>query len=414
MNERRVQRVLAIHTTLEERGGAETHFLSEINSLRSMGYEVFVFSFADAKPDADDAHTLRYAEPRSRWLRKAFKFTFHPGAYLSLRRYVRRIQPDVVHLHMNTKYPLAVLFALRGYPVLQTIHSNGMFCPTGWLVHADDLEVCSGGAGLKCVRHGCVPLHRLPLHRLLELAWHALAKRTISAFITPSRHLGGYLERFEFAPVTRIPNFSPVSVGEPSPLPRDSELILYVGVLTRQKGVNTLLEAMPTILEHRPDARLVVVGDGPEAEPLRALAGELGVRSRVEFAGKVPNRELPRYYAAARACAIPSLWLENSPVVAYEAMLAGRPIVGSDRGGIPDLIESAGCGFVVQAKDPKAIAERIGQLLSDPELAERLGRNGRRYASEAVSKQAFYERLTPLMEAVAASCIPAQNDPSLG
>ena len=391
-------RLLLIHNILEEKGGAETHFLSEIASLRAQGHDVSVFGFCDAPPPESPDEVYACAEPRSWFVRKLLKFTFHPGAYLALRRAVRRSRPDAVHLHMNTKYPLAVLAALRGLPVVQTIHSNGLFCPTGWLVHADDLEVCEGGAGIKCVRHGCIPRSSLPIHVSLHVVWQALAKRVVRAFTPPSRHLYEYLQRFGFENVTRLPYFSPVETPELTPLPPASKQLLYVGVLTRQKGVEYVLAAMPGVLREHPDARLTVIGDGPDSGRLRDIAAQLGIEGQVDFKGRVPNQELAAFYRSARVCVIPSLWLENSPLVAYEAMLAGRPIVGSDRGGIPDLIESSGGGLVFPAKDVDALADSLCKLLGDGELASELGAKGRRYATESLSKQVFFERLMPIIE----------------
>jgi glycosyltransferase involved in cell wall biosynthesis len=397
-----MQRILLIHNILFEKGGAETHFLSEIELLRGRGFEVHVFGFSDVPIEpTDETKTFGYAEPRSWVLQKVLKFTFHPGAYRALRHTIERVCPDVIHLHMNTKYPLAVLMALRNMPVVQTIHSNGMFCPTGWLVRADDLQVCPGGAGIQCVRHGCVPVVALPVHVSFQFVWHALARRVVKAFMSPSQHLCRYLEKFGFGPVKWLPNFSPEAAPEYEPIPNESQKILYVGVLTRQKGVEFLLRAMPDVIDVHPGARAVIVGDGPDSERLQTIARELGIEHVVEFTGRIPNRELMAYYRSARVCVIPSLWLENSPIVAYESMLAGRPLVGSDRGGIPDLIERSEGGRVFPAMDSKAMARCLNELLESHELATRLGENARRFALTSLSKQAFLDRLLPVLDATA-------------
>jgi phosphatidylinositol alpha-1,6-mannosyltransferase len=223
----------------------------------------------------------------------------------------------------------------------------------------------------------------------------------VKLFMSPSKHLCEYLERFGFGPVRHLPNFSPEAAPEFSPIPTDSQKILFVGVLTRQKGIEYLLRALPDVLQAHPQAQTIIVGGGPDAERLRGIVRQLGIEDAVQFKGRIPNRELITYYRSARVCAIPSLWLENSPIVVYEAMLAGRPLVGSDRGGIPDLIESSSCGLIFPAKDTGAMAACLNQLLADYELAARLGRNGRRYATQALSKDAFLSRLNPILDAMA-------------
>jgi len=392
-------RILMVHNLLEEKGGAETFFLREVEVLRRAGHEVFTFGFGEEDGGDEAGAMLQVGEPRRMWLRKLFKFTFHPAAYRALRRFVRTVDPDLVHLHMDTKYPLTVLAALRGRPVIQMFHGGTLLCPTGWLVHADDEEPCEGGAGLKCVRHGCLPAYELPLHVALQRVWQASARRVVTHFTPPSRYLTDYLKRFGFPRVTRLPYFSPVGLPSEPPPPSRSRTILFTGVLTHQKGVEYLVRAVPQVIERHPDAAFVIVGDGHLDQTLRDLARTLGVDGSITFTGRLPNQALEHYYGSARATVIPSMWLENSPLVAYEAMLAGRPIVGSARGGIPDLIEAADCGFVVPPKDPAAIAEALVRLLDDADLADRLGANGRRHAIESLSEEAFLSRFHEVVAA---------------
>jgi len=165
---------------------------------------------------------------------------------------------------------------------------------------------------------------------------------------------------------------------------------------------------MPAVLARRPGANLVIVGDGAAADSLRALADSLDLAKNVTFTGRLPNAELASRYGSARMCVIPSVWMENSPLVAYEAMAAGRPIVGSDRGGITDLVESGRCGFVVPACDPAALAERILALLEDPKLAAELGENGRRHVTEALSAEAFVRNLDVVLREARSTGLAAE------
>ncbi len=390
-------KILLMHSTLAEIGGAETNFWAEVRGMRARGHEVEVFGFTNpTEPDpVEDPASHVCQEPTSQLGRWLAKFTFNVPAYRAIRRVLREFRPDVVHLHMNVKYPVAVLMALRDQHVVQSLHSGGMFCPSGWLIRADDMEVCEGGAGLKCVQHGCISAARLPIHMAMEPVWRGLARRIVGVYTPPSKHLAEMLKSFGFSRVSRLPYFSPVEMGEPRP-PSSNHQVLFVGVVIESKGVASLIEAMPKVCEQVPDAKLVVVGDGDRLEACQELARSLGVESSVDFKGRLPNHELAALYSQAQVCAIPSIWLENSPLVAYEAMAAGRPIVGSDRGGIPDLIRTGNCGIVHAAKDSQQIADGIIKLFLDPSLAQELGANGRRYTEEKLTEAAFCEHVERL------------------
>ncbi len=412
-------RLLLVHNTLAEIGGAETNFWAEIRAMRGRGHDVRVFGFTSPSepPPVEDARSIAASEPTTQLGRWLAKFSFALGAYQALRRAVREHRPDVVHLHMNTKYPLAVLMALRGQVVVQSLHSGGMFCPSGWLIHADDMQVCPGGEGLQCIRHGCIPAVRLPAYLFLLGAWRAMARRVVDVYLPPSRHLAEMLRSFRFPRVHRLPYFSPVEMREAG-APPENHRVLFVGVVIPAKGVHSLVRAMPRVVERVADARLVVIGDGESLEECKALADSLGVAKSVDFLGRLPNEQLAEHYADAQVCAIPSVWLENSPLVAYEAMAAGRPIVGSDRGGIPDLIRSADCGVVHKAQDPDEIADGILELLENPERARELGANGRRFTRENLSEAVFCDQLEALWAGLVSDrpplSGPAGSDPRSG
>jgi len=151
----------------------------------------------------------------------------------------------------------------------------------------------------------------------------------------------------------------------------DERMILAVGRLSREKAQIDLLHAVRNLRDTNPDlnAKLVIVGDGPELESLEQAAASLGVRDRVVFAGQV--RSVETYYAAADLLANPS-HSEGSPYVLLEAMAANLPIVATAVGGVPEMVENNETALLVPAGDPPAMAEAIARVLSDDLLAQRL------------------------------------------
>ena len=157
-------------------------------------------------------------------------------------------------------------------------------------------------------------------------------------------------------------------------------LILNVGRLIDLKGTSFLIGAMPAVLAKVPDARLLVAGAGPNRDALIRQSCTLGLQDHVEFLGMVPPAELISYYPSADVFVLPSInhdgMTEGLGVVLLEAMASGCPVIGSNVGGIPDIIEDGKNGFLVPERDSAALAEKIVTLLSDTARADRFRQAG--------------------------------------
>jgi D-inositol-3-phosphate glycosyltransferase len=158
----------------------------------------------------------------------------------------------------------------------------------------------------------------------------------------------------------------------------EGEVILFVGRMDPIKGLDVLLRAT-ALLRHREAVRLVVVGgSGTEAEMARsqALTRSLGLESRVQFRGSVPQEVLAQYYRAATVCVIPSHY-ESFGLVAIEALACGTPVVGSMVGGLPTVVRSGENGLLVPWRQPEAFAAQIERILTEPGLRESLAARSR-------------------------------------
>jgi glycosyltransferase involved in cell wall biosynthesis len=175
-------------------------------------------------------------------------------------------------------------------------------------------------------------------------------------------------------------------------------VIACVSRLAPEKGIDVLVHAHARLGR---DALLVLVGDGPEMARCRALAFELGVAERVRFLGL--RRDVPALLAACDLAVAPSLAPEGFGLSVVEAMAAGKPVVVSDAGAMPELIDRGRCGTVVPRGDAQALADAIGRLLDGPVFAAELGRAGRQRARERYSLERWLERTAELY----ASVVPA-------
>ena len=160
--------------------------------------------------------------------------------------------------------------------------------------------------------------------------------------------------------------------------------VLFVGRLEARKGIDTFLESIPSVADEFREARFVIVGKddlpGPGGTPYRkafessTIAKQLG--DRVKFAGIIGDDALARHYAECDVFVAPSRF-ESFELIVLEAMMFGKPVVGCRAGGIPEIIEEEGNGYLVPAGDSKALASAIATLLRSPQLRERFGRRSR-------------------------------------
>jgi glycosyltransferase involved in cell wall biosynthesis len=171
-------------------------------------------------------------------------------------------------------------------------------------------------------------------------------------------------------------------------------LLLFVGRLVLQKDVPTLIRAMATIAANRPDARLVIAGDGPERPLAERLVDRLGIRDAVRFLGIVPYPEVPRYFAAADLFLLPSRYEGNARVLA-EAGAAGTPSVTTDVSGAHDTVIEGESGAIVPVERPDLFAERVLALLADQDRLQAMGARAREHVrglyDERVLLPAFVE-----------------------
>jgi len=157
-------------------------------------------------------------------------------------------------------------------------------------------------------------------------------------------------------------------------------IVLSVGRLINWKGTIYLINAMPEVIRHYPDTKLLIAGSGPEKETLILRVRDLGLDQFVKFLGVVDDKALLSLYHSADVFVLPSIIKDGKTealgVVLLEAMASGCPVIGSDVGGIPDIITDSANGFLVAEQDPGALAEKIIQLLSDEELRKKFRDNG--------------------------------------
>jgi len=362
-----------------------------LQRLRAGGHEVEVFTSAYKGAgrqvfDGIPVHRFRYffrrwenltheetAPDRMRrsLLYRLLPLFFVAAGMVAIWRHCRRHRYDVIHVH----WPLPL--ALLGWAAQRARHAP--------------LVSTFYGVELRWVQGSLRALKWL-------VRW---AARRSDRVVAISSYTAAELRELVDVPVDVIPYTAALPAPESRPSPRAGGVptVLFVGRLVERKGVAHLIEAVARLRER--SLRLVVVGDGPERPRLETLARSRGALDRVEFRGKVSDAELRRAYGNADVFVLPSVLdargdTEGLGVVLLEAMNYAVPVIASRIGGIVDIVADGETGLLVPPGEETALASALDRVLSDPDLARRLGEAGRRRLHERFS----WEAITARWEAV--------------
>ena len=379
------------HHPEEVLGGTERYVLDVSRALGERGHDVHLFAMSEQDSEVGPARRVFHVRARNLlalYLKRTF---FYPALYRALREYVRTVRPDVVHLHNNYRHAITVNLALRGHRIVQTVHDYSALYPTAFCAQE---RSCAGRSPLVAVRHGCLDWKVFLAAGWLLYNRRFLDRRIVHRFVAPSRDLAAHLEKRGYHDVHHLPNFTSEPVQPEAPLP-NKPIVLYVGSLIAHKGVDVLLRAFGQVAAEVRGAALWLVGSGPDEAKLRALARELAL-PRVRFLGRQEHDALPTLYGAARVVVIPSLWLENAPLVAYEAMAHRRPIIASDVGGLPELVARHENGYLCGRGDVQGFVTHLRRLLADVGLAQEVGARGALVLRELGDAGRHVERLVRL------------------
>jgi glycosyltransferase involved in cell wall biosynthesis len=325
----------------------------EILLLREAGHEVFAHLL-----EPSDGNVVTRA-------RLGVHALWSLSAAVAVRDLARNWNPDVVHCHnLFPQLSPAVVRAAGDVPVVMTLHNFRLLCLPATFVRGGEIcESCLGKVPWRGVVHRCYRKSALgsgalaaslTLHRRLN-SFDAVDRFLAVSQFVRDRHL-----RAGFPPERILvkPNFAWPAERRTGP----GEYFVYLGRLSGEKGVATLLDAWRGI-----EAPLVIVGDGPEAVQLRG-----GAPDAVQFRDAVSPSEAALLLRRARALLLPSICYEGGPRAIVEAYAAGVPVIGSDIGGIPELIEHGVSGFLAAPRDTGSWRSAVNRLLDDS-TSEQLG-----------------------------------------
>lgn len=366
------------------RGGSERVFFDEIEMLEKDGHSVapFTMRFEKNFPSPFSrffAPELRYeGVGLAKKAAASAKLVYSNDARNSFSGLLETFKPDIIHGHnIYGRLTTAIIdeAKARRVPFVMTLHDYKLICPSYLMIRGETVCArCAGGAFYNCLLSRC---HKGSLVSSLvytvESYFAAAFKKYdwVSRFISPSEFLlKKHLEAgFPEKKLVHIPNF--IRVSEFEPVFSNKGYILYVGRLSKEKGVVTMLKAVKGL-----DVELKIVGDGPMRKEYEAFAKENGI-TNASFEGYKTGDGLKEMFKGAAFIVFPSEWYENAPMSILESFAFGKPVVASTVGGVPEMVVDGKTGLLYPMGDDKALRERIKYLASNPSKTVELGKSAR-------------------------------------
>jgi glycosyltransferase involved in cell wall biosynthesis len=352
-----------------EAGGAERSVRLIADGLRQRGHEVFVAATDHLLDDPANRDREVFADVlvpaiRGAAARRFTRYFWHQSAYEQVSTALRRFAPDVVHLHTIGEFSPAVVSASAAYRRVLTVHG-----PEDWTKQLLSWNLRSRTEGHP--RLSTADTARYVYLRCLQRPAYLRRLRGVDRVLTPSRFLAQAVRHdLPRVPIHVLPNG--VRLPASSPVP-GAPHALFVGRLEPVKGAHVLVEAFSSVARRRPGARLILVGDGTQRPALEKSVSDHGLAHQIRFSGWLQGPELTAAYRESSLVVIPSVWPENFPTVALEALGAGRAIVATAVGGIPELVTPGRNGQLVAPGDASALADALDQLLGDPLRRQAMG-----------------------------------------
>jgi glycosyltransferase involved in cell wall biosynthesis len=388
-------KILFAHNTYQQAGGEDSVLASEMTLLSEKGNDVFLASMGNESlvtfpAEVKSFLNVNYSVQSREWFLKK----------------IEQHKPDLVHVH--NFFPLltpSIYDACidKGIPVVQTLHNYRTICPGALLMRDGDIcEKCITGSPFNAVIHRCYRDSTVGSFAVARMVDHHRKKKTWGSKVNNFIALTEFAKKKFIAagfPEDKIrvkPNFvsdpqhEVGTTGRLGNVHPTREGALFVGRLSKEKGVSTLLEAWRDL-----EAPLRVAGTGP-LESMLASENQ----GQIQYLGELDQPSVQKEMSRASFLVMPSEWYEGFPMVLVESFSQGLPIIASRLGGMAEIIEDGVTGRHFEAGNTEDLVEKVRWMNSHPEECKRMGLNARKVYEEKYTPEKNYDILTDIYQQV--------------
>jgi glycosyltransferase involved in cell wall biosynthesis len=358
-------KILQVHNEYQQRGGEDT-VLDFEKALLSKSHTVVQYIVSN--------HTINSFFSK---LRLLWSTHYSRSSYKKFTLLLKKEQPDIVHVH--NFFPLISPSIFKAcldsnVPVVMTLHNYRLIHPGGLLLNGNTIDERSiKGSAYLCVKDAVyrdsvlqtlVVAHMIEYHRR-KGTWNNQVDRFIALTeFAKSKFVEGGLPEEK---VVVKPNFL-LEANRKPPVARLDQFV-FVGRLSSEKGIGTLLKAWESIESHD----LVIVGDGPLASAVKSAAQK---NKKIIWKGSLPHDQVLKEVSSSRGLIFPSEWYEGFPMVLVESLACGTPVISSNIGSQQEIIKEGICGLHFEVKNEESLVQQVEKLAADDKLFDVLSQNG--------------------------------------
>lgn len=400
--------ILSVNKYYWRKGGSEAVFFGEKDMLESEGHSVIPFSMA-CRENEDTTYSkyfvreVDYDKPALKdRLVAASKIIYSFNAARMMKKLLSNHSPDLAHFHIfQHQISVSVFSSLKRkkVPIILTLHDLKPICPSYTMyTNGAVCEACIGGGFYNCFVNRCTKGSALgSLINSFEMYFHHMAGfyRDVDRYIAVSKF---YMEKmieygFPRKKISYLPNF--IDASEYTNDVVDSGYVLYFGRLSEEKGVASYIESAAI----NPEIPHFIVGTGPlEKDLIKKVEKES--LSNVSFLGFKSGQELKKILAEALCVVVPSEWYENCPMTVLEGFASGKPVIGANIGGIPELIDQGVDGLLFRPGDVQELAKKTRWVFEHRLEAAEMGLRGRKKVKDNFNYAKHYRGLMSIYDAV--------------
>lgn len=376
--------------------GEDSVFQNEKALLSDNGIDVVAYEMFNDKID-----TLSFAQRA----RLALNTAWSNDTYDAVSHLIKQTKPDIAHFHNTFPQISPSAYAAcrdSGVPVIQTLHNFRLICPGGLLMRdGRPCEDCVGTSLIPAMRHRCyrgsLPATGAVVWMLLRNRWHGTYQTLVNQYIALTEFAASRLIAGGF-PKDSI-SVKPNSVtGVSTPGMGDGGYVVYVGRLSKEKGVRTLLSAW----KHLRGVPLKIIGDGVLKPELEDITSHDGLP--VEFLGFRSQSDVFKYIGRAEFVVVPSECYETFGMAIIEAYACGTPVIASRIGSLNEIVEEGVTGVKFDPCNPQDLAEKVQMLWDNSERRKCMRETVRKTFENKYSAEKNFQALMSIYEKTIRSC----------
>lgn len=387
------------------KGGSEKYYFELAELLREHGHEVAFFSMKDEKNIKTDCKEffVEQIDLNTGSKLKALDVIYSKENKKKMEEALDEFKPDLVHLNNFQRQLSASIIdpiKSRNIPIVFTAHDVQAICPAITMMDNDKniCEKCMKGKYLNCIKKKCNKGSTLKsIVGALEGYYYRtknIYTKKIDFIITPSEF---YREKMiedgiHENKIKALHNF--VELKDYDLEVSDEGYALYFGRLSKEKGILNLINAFTKLKE----GKLYIAGEGPEKETIEKIIKENNLENRIKLLGFLNADQMKDTIRKCKFVIVPSIWYENCPYSVMETLAIGKPVIGANIGGIPELVKNEQSGLTYKYDDIDDLASKMATLFNNEELVTEYGANAKKQANELYGKDMYYKNIMSIYE----------------